>query len=452
MSDDDLLKVATAIVDRAGADESIEAFLTHQKDFSVKVFDREVESISSAQPRGAGIRVVTGNRGGFAFTTDFSESGIDDVVRRAQENARHSTEDPAVGLAGPAADPPPVPEGIFDESQPSVRVETKVNFAIELDSATRSADSRIRQVEESLYADSDTTVAIATSHGISGIYRRTDAWCYSFAIASEGEDTEVGFEFELARGLSGLDAETVARASADRALGVLGAQKIPSERLPVVLEPRMAGQFLGVLGSALTADSVQKGRSLFAGKVGEEVAAAGLALVDDGRISGGAATAPWDAEGVPTQRTEVITDGKLTSFLYDLTTARRDGRESTGNASRAGFKSSPAPSPSNLFFESTGDSVPDVYRRADRAFLVQDMHGVHSGANPVSGDFSVGATGKLLENGTTTRAVKEVTIAAPMLDILRGIVSVADDRRWLPFGGSYGGATTLIAEMTVAGI
>jgi PmbA protein len=452
LSDDDLLKVATTIVDQAGPDEAIEAFLTHEKDFTVKVFDRAVESVSSAQPRGAGVRLITGNRGGFAFTTDLTESGLEDVVGRARENARHSTEDPALGVAEAPAEPVTIPEGMFDESQPSVSVEAKVAFAIELDTATRSADVRIRQVEDSLYADSDTTVAIATSRGVAGIYRRTDAWCYSYAIASEGDDTEVGFEFELARGLSGLDAEAVALASAERAIGVLGAQKIPSERLPVVLEPRMAGQFLGVLGSALTADAVQKGRSLFAGRIGEEVAAAGLSLVDDGRVSGGAATAPWDAEGVPTSRTEVISNGRLASFLYDLKTARREGRDSTGNASRAGFKSGPSPSPSNLFFESTGDSVEDVYRRAARGFLVQDMHGVHSGANPVSGDFSVGATGKLLENGDTTRAVKEVTIAAPMLDILRNVVAVADDRRWLPFGGSYGGATTLIGEMTVAGL
>jgi PmbA protein len=452
LSDDDLLKVATSIVDRVGPNEAIEAFLTHEKDFTVKVFDREVESISSAQPRGAGVRLITGNRGGFAFTTDLNDSGIDEVVTRARENARHSTQDPALAVAEASADPPTIPEGMFDEGQPAVGVEDKVAFAIELDTATRSADSRIRQVEESLYSDSDTTVAIATSRGVAGIYRRTDAWCYSYAIASEGDDTEVGFEFELARGISGLDAEVVARASAERAVGVLGAQKIPSAKLPVVLEARMAGQFLGVLGSALTADAVQKGRSLFAGKVGEEVAATGLSLVDDGRISGGAATAPWDAEGVPTGRTEVISNGKLGSFLYDLKTARREGRDSTGNASRAGFKSGPSPSPSNLYFEPTGESVEDVYRRAGRAFLVQDMHGVHSGANPVSGDFSVGATGKLLEDGVATRAVKEVTIAAPMLDILRNVVAVADDRRWLPFGGSYGGATTLIAEMTVAGL
>ena len=147
----------------------------------------------------------------------------------------------------------------------------------------------------------------------------------------------------------------------------------------------------------------------------------------------------------------MIADGELRSFLYDTTSASREGRASTGNAARAGFKSVPHPAPSNLAFEARPTSVEDLYRRADDALLVQDLHGVHSGANPVSGDFSVGATGLLLSHGAPDRPGGDVTIAAPMLDILSGVEGVASDRRWLPFGGSYGGATTLVAEMTVAG-
>ncbi len=155
--------------------------------------------------------------------------------------------------------------------------------------------------------------------------------------------------------------------------------------------------------------------------------------------------------GVPTRRTELIGKGVLASFLYDTKTARREGRTSTGNAARAGFKTPPGVSPTNLALEPTGPRRDDVLRAAGKAFLVLDLHGVHSGANPVSGDFSVGATGMLLEDGEATRPVKEVTIAAPMLEILRSTQSVADDRRWIPFGGGYGGATTLIGEMTIAG-
>jgi PmbA protein len=448
----DLLQLATAIVERARGDE-VEAFLTHEREFQVKAFEGEVESLSSAEPRGAGIRAFKDGRVGFAYTTDLSESGLDAILELARANAEHATADEALGVAeGWHGSAPEDVPGLVDETQPSLAPDDKTTFAVELDRLTRAVDPRIRTVEEAVYADSDTEIAIATSTGIAGSYHRTDAWCYVYAIATEGDDTQVGFDFDLGRGLADLDAAALAESAARRALSILGASKIPSARMPVILDPYTAGQFLGVIGGALTGEAVQKGKSLFAGKEGQKVAAENVTLVDDGRALGAPGSAPWDAEGVATGRTEVIRGGTLTGFLYDLTSARRDNKSSTGNAARAGFKSAPYPAPTNLAFDPTGETARDIQGRADRALLVRDLHGVHSGANPISGDFSVGATGILLERGDETQPVKEVTIAAPMLEILARIEAVGADRRWLPFGGSLGGATTFVSEMTVGGL
>ena len=447
---EDLLALARTIAERAEGEEALEAYLIHERSFEVKAYDGDVETLSSAEPRGAGVRVVDGGRVGFAYSTDLSDAGVMDLVGRARTNARYSSPEDAAGLAEPVTSPPSEVPGLVDPVQESVSPESKVALALELERATRMHDG-VRGVEEAVYSDAITEVALATSTGVSGAYRRTDAWCYSIAMAGSGDDQEMGFDFGLARGLSHLNVEEVARGAARRALEVLGASKIPSARMPVVFDPYVAGQFLGVLSKALTGEAVQKGRSLFAGKIGDRVAAEGLSLIDDGRLEGAPSSAPWDAEGVPTGRTEVIADGVLRSFLYDTTSARREGRESTGNAARVGFKSLPHPSSTNLAFEPTGESAAEVLARAGKALLVTDFHGVHSGANPVSGDFSVGATGRLLENGEVGRPVKEITVAAPMLEILKRVIAVADDRRWLPFGGAYGGATTLVEEMTVGG-
>jgi PmbA protein len=446
----ELLDLARSVCERTDGSEEIEAFLTHEKTFEARAFGGAIDSVSSAEPRGAGIRVVDGGRVGFSYTTDLSEEGVATCLERARTNRAYATEDEAVVLAHAWASEPTGVEGLVDPTQAAATAEQKVAFTVALELAASGADPRIRTVEDAVYSDSEATVAIATSTGVAGTYSRTDAWGYAVAIAEDGGDTQVGFDFDLAHGLSGLDPETLGRRAADKALSVLGATKIPSARMPVVFDPYTSGQFLGVIASALTGEAVQKGRSLFAGKLGEKVAGS-LTLIDDGTIAGAPASGPWDDEGVPTQRTEVIAGGVLTSFLYDLVSARRAGTDSTGNASRAGFKSGPGPAPSNMAFDTTGGTRADLLRQAGKAFLVQDFHGVHSGANAVSGDFSVGATGRLIENGELTRPVKEVTIAAPMLEILAGIVAVADDRRWLPFGGSFGGATTLISEMTVAG-
>jgi PmbA protein len=447
----DLLKLAQQVVDRAEGSEEVEAFLTHAKTFSVKAYEGDVEALSSAEPRGAGVRVIADGRPGFAYTTDLTEQGLQEVLDRARVNALSAGQDEAVGLAAAWSGSAPEVDGLFDPRHAEVSADQKVALAIELEAATKAVDQRVRTVEDSFYSDADEEVAIATSTGISGSYRSTEAWCYSVPIATDGDDTQVGFDFDLGRGFHDLDARRTARRAAVRALSVLGASKIPSGKMPVVFDPYTAGQFLGVIAQVLTAESVQKGRSLFAGRMGERVASDALSLVDDGRIEGAPGSRPWDAEGVPTQRTAVIQDGLLSSYLYDVKSARREGRASTGNAARAGFKSAPHASPSNLAFATTGEAREEVLRLAGRALLVQDFHGVHSGANPISGDFSVGVTGRLLENGVPTQAVKEITIAAPMLEILGSITHVADDRRWLPFGGSLGGATTLVSEMTVAG-
>ena len=447
----DLLDRAHDVVSRARSDEGLEAFLTHDRSFYVKAYMGEVEALSSSEPRGAGVRVVVDGRAGFAYTTDLTGDGLDAIVASARDNAAHATRDDAVALPASSSHADDALEGLVDRSQSSVSPDAKAAFAVELERATAAHD-RIRAVEEAVYSDSHTEIAIATSTGISGAYERTDAWCFSVAIAEDEHDTEVGFDFGLARGLSSLDPEEVAGRAARRASGVLGARKIPSGKMPVVFDPYTSGQFLGVLGSALIGEAAQKGRSLFAGRIGENVAGADVTLFDDGRFRDAPGAAPWDDEGVATGRTDIISNGVLRSFLYDTTSARREGRSSTGNAARQGFKAVPGPAPSNMAFENTGATRADVLGRVDRGLLVQDFHGVHSGANPVSGDFSVGATGRTIENGELTQPVKEVTIALPMLEILRNIVAVADDRRWLPFGGSYGGATTLVAEMTVAGL
>lgn len=447
----ELVELARSVAQRAQGSEQIEVFVGHDKTFQVRVFEAEVESVSSAEPRGVGIKVVLDHQVGFAFTTDIAAAGLARALDQARVNARYSTADDASGIAPAWARRPDPVADLVDPGFSAVPPEDKTALAVELDEVTRGSDQRIRTVEDAVYSDSFSRVVIATSTGVEGTYERSDAWCYAVAIADDKDDTEVGFDFGLARGPTGIDVEDVGRRAAGRALDVLGAKKIPSARMPIVLDPYTAGQFLGVIGAALTGEAVQKGRSLFAGKLGERVAGE-ITLIDDGAIAGAPGSAPWDDEGTPTQRTEVIRAGELRGFLYDLTSARRDGTASTGNASRSGFKSAPGPSPSNLALEPTGSSRDEVLQRAGRALLVTDFHGVHAGANPVSGDFSVGVTGRLLENGTPGKPVKEVTIAAPMLEILSSIVAVADDRRWLPFGGSYGGATTLVSEMTVAGL
>jgi PmbA protein len=219
----ELLDLATSLASRARGPEEVEAYLTHARTFDIRAYSGEIESVSSAQPRGAGVRVVSEGRMGFAFSTDLGEAGLDALIAAARDNARHTTPDAAVALADAWDEAPaPLPD-LVAETHPTTTPERKAAFVLELERVTRGQDARVRAVEDAVYADSDTEVALATSTGISGSYRRTDAWSYVVAIVGAEADTQVGFDFDLGRSLEALDAETIARRAARRGLRVLGA-------------------------------------------------------------------------------------------------------------------------------------------------------------------------------------------------------------------------------------
>jgi PmbA protein len=219
----------------------------------------------------------------------------------------------------------------------------------------------------------------------------------------------------------------------------------------VLLDPFVAAAFFGVLSSALTADAVQKGRSLFAGREGQKVAGELLSLVDDGTLADGLDSAPFDGEGTPTRRTPLIGDGGvLQGFLYDTYTARKAGRESTGNGGRGSYSSLPGVHPTNLVVGGPATPVADILAGIEHGVLVTDAVGVHSGANPISGEFSVGIAGVLIEDGKLTTPVHEVTLAGDIIGMLTNIKALGDDARWVP-GGSILTPSVLMDGMAVSG-
>jgi len=217
----------------------------------------------------------------------------------------------------------------------------------------------------------------------------------------------------------------------------------------VVLDPVAATAFLGVLSSALSAESVQKGRSPLASLVGQDVAARAVSLVDDGRLMIGPGAAPFDDEGVPTTRTVMVDAGVLKGFLHNTKTATRAGSASTGNAGRGGYRTPPGVSPSNLFLERGEASWEELLRAAEDGVYVQEVSGLHSGANPVSGEFSVGAVGLRIRGGELAGPLREMTVASTLLDVLRAVEVVGSDLRFL--GGNTASPSLLIREMTVGG-
>ncbi|MCL4368323.1 MAG: TldD/PmbA family protein [Actinobacteria bacterium] len=450
MEGKDLLEFAGKCLDRAkalGAPEA-DVYVQDETELSVRAYGGEVEALRSATTRGMGIRIINGGRLGYAYASGLDEADAEQAIRAAMENAAFVEPDEHNRL--PQLKVEEVSEealGIYDARFADVPTERKVDFALELEQATRDQDPSIALVETAVYAESCFTVGLANSAGFSSSYRGTDSYCYAAPVAREGDESHSGFGFSMGRSLPELDMQGAAGEAAQRAVWLLGAKSLKPRKTTVVLDNIIAAEFLGAISGALTAEAVQRGRSLFAGKVGKAVASPRVTVVDDGALANGIASAPFDGEGVPSGRTVLIKEGTLQGFLHNTYTAAKDGVSSTGNGVRDSFKSTPEVGTTNFFITPGRETAEEIIRRTDHGLYVTEVMGMHT-ANPISGDFSVGATGLLIERGQTTRPVRGVAVAGNVLDLLQKVDGVGSD---LTFFGGKGCPTLRVAEMSISG-
>jgi PmbA protein len=432
----------------AGAGDA-EAYVSREAGREVRVHGGEVESLSAATQSGVGIRAWNGHRVGYAYGTDLSEAGVAVIAARAAEAAAVADEDEF------AAPPQPAEvealAGLSDASIAEWETPRVVDLALAVERTALESDPRLVGVEVAVYADAEEQVAVASSTGVAGEYESSSCYAYLQALA-EGEGArETGLGFGLARGPRGLDPEAIGSEAAGRALAMIGAGKPPSRSCPVVLDETVAASFVGLIGGGLGAKAVQRGRSPFAGRLDQEVASEAFALHDDGRDPQGPASAPFDAEGVPRRRTALIEGGSLRSYLYDTYTANREGTSSTGSAARQGYRSLPSVSSSNLMVAPGSLSLEGLLRAAGDGIYVTDVAGLHSGVNPVTGVFSVGASGRIVRDGALAEPVREFTIAGELVAMLGAGSAAGAEARWVPFGGSVSTPPLLIAEMAISG-
>jgi PmbA protein len=425
-----------------------EAWCERSTSRRIRVYGGEVESLSDAGSSGLGLRAFIDGRSGYAYGTDLSDGGVRSVAEAARAAAAVADPDEFAGLPEE-----PGVTAVDDLESPAMARwtnEDRVRLALAVERAARSRPG-VTQVENAVYADSEGSAAIASSCGLSASYSATSAWAYASAFAGEGEDLMTGMGIGLGRDPGALDAEAIGHEAADRALELVGARRTPSRRCPVVLDAFVAASFAGFIGSMLSADAVQRGRSLFAEREGEQVAGPAWVLSDDGRHPEGPSSAPFDGEGTATRRTPLFEDGRLAGFLYDARTARKAGRASTANAARGSYRAPPTVGPTNLLLEPGEATLEELVQQAGDGLYVTDVSGLHSGVNPVSGSFSVGATGRLIEGGELGAPAREMTIAGDLAEMLHDVRAVGSETRWVPFGGSVKAAPVLIGEMAVSG-
>ena len=433
----------------AGAGDA-EAWAEGSRSREVRVHAGAVESLTEASGRGVGVRAWIGTRTGYAYGTDLSDQGLADLAEAAVGAARVADEDENSAAPDPAGEPSEI-EGLRDESLARTETSEVIDLAKRIERVALDRDKRVSGVEEVVYVDEDSDAAITTSRGVAGSFSLSVAYSFLQAMASQDSEVQTGLGFGVGRSPRALDAERIGAEAGDEASSMLGATKPDSRTCPVVLSERVTASLAGFIGGALCADDVQRGRSPFADRLGVELASPAYVLADDGIDPGGLASAPFDGEGTPRERTPLIADGKLLAYLHDSYTARRGGARSTGNASRSSYRTPPSVSTSNLVLEPGELSLEGLLEQAGEGVYVSEVAGLHSGVNPVTGRYSVGASGRAIRGGELAEPLREFTIAGDLLGTLAAVRAVGSEPRWVPFGGSVRTAPLLVGEMAIGG-
>lgn len=444
----DLLDLADRVVERARPGEELEVIVGRDVTTEVRAYESSVESLTSAVSHGVGVRVIDDGRIGFASVGSHDPVLIDEALASARDNAAFATPDDHAGVARPDGVSPPDLQ-LADPSLLELPTERKIELALELEDAVRSADDRVVGLESADYADGISEAAIVTTNGIREVGHETGASLVAFALASDGSETTTGFGWSVGRGAGGLDPQSAGADAARRAVRMIGSTKPASLRTTVVFTPYVTAQFLEILASTFSGESVLKRRSLFADRLGEQVAPSEVTLIDDPTDPTAFTATRMDGEGLACRRNVLLSEGVVEGFVHNSWSARHMGVASTGNAVRAGYASTPGVGchavrlvPGSLDHEA-------VLASADSGVVVHEVIGLHSGVNPVSGDFSTGAEGRRLAGGELGEPLREFTIASTLQKMLGQVVLVGGDVEALPMSAT--GVSLVVDDVSVSG-
>lgn len=443
-----LESIAQSIVNSAKPKESIEVIVSRSTSTEVIAYQGEVESLTQATEGGLGVRVIVDGKVGFSSVSSLEEALVTRCLASARDNTAYSTYDPYATLAEPDGIVYPL-MALLDPKIPEVPTEQKVSRALELEKMVLAKDKRITEVPQAQYSDFYGESVIASTNGILGRSESSYAIASAMTVARDGDDTHTGYGYSVSRYFDDVSLESAASDAVSRAIRLLGAKKTTSRSLTVVLEPRVASTLFALLSASLSAEAIQRKRSIFVGRHNEQVASEVIDIVDDPTDVRFQSAASFDAEGLASRPTHLIEKGILKNFLYDSYTANKDGIKSTANAVRAGFSGTPTPGPKSIALKPGMRSQEEIVENIKEGVLVQSLSGIHSGVNPVSGDFSVGAEGLIIRNGSLAEGVKEVTISSTLQKMLLDVVEVGNDTTFLPSVAA--GNTVVIEKMNLSG-
>ncbi len=429
-----------------------EVYYEGGKSFEVMIYEGEIAHYENSVQQGVSFRGLFNGSMGYAYSEKVEEDAIDYLVKEAMENAciiENEEEEPLYG----GEEEYPALEG-FSEALAQIRDSQKIEDAKRMEASAKGQSSEIMAVDYCLNGYSEGEVSIKNSRGLSVSYRNNCATAYVSAIAQRGNDIKTAGEYFIGQDYASFKPEEMGKAAAGQAVSHLGAESTISGDYSVVLKNQVMSDLLATFSGVFFAENIQKGFSLLGDKKGTAIASSGVTLRDDGLLEGGFGSAPFDSEGVSCKNKAVIEKGILQTLLYNLKSAQKDGVPSTGNGFKPSFQSPVVTACTNFYLEKGSHTQAELFSLLKDGLYITEVAGLHSGANSISGDFSLSAEGFLIKDGKIDAPVEQITIAGNFYELLNRITETGNDLRFnLPSGGGvFGSPSVLIEKMAVAGL
>ncbi len=422
-----------------------ELFLLDSKSTRVSVSSGKVENLEERQDKGCGVRILHRGKIGFSYFSDWSLSALQETIERATAFTHLSYPDDSHGFPEPAA---AEPLDTLDPTLPDIPTPQKIRFAMAIEESARSYDRRIEKIKSADYKDFMGQITLANSLGVLEHYHFGRVAGSIELSGTDGTSSHMGYHHAFGKTLKELEAGHIGRTAAAKALEKFGSREFKTATLSVVFNNETTANLFAEIYPLFSAKNILKKKSILVDKLGIPIGSSAITLLDDGRKEEGFLSAPFDGEGTPTRETMLIHEGILENYLHNRSTALKMRHEPTGNSVRESYTVSPKIGITNLYTKPSKIKAEELINRVQRGVYITELYGLHT-VDTITGDFSVGASGRVIENGRLSFPIHQIALSGNILDFLQSIEAVADDLKFFAWSG--GGVSMLLKKMTVSG-
>lgn len=430
--------------------EEVEAFYNQNTQLELGVFESALDRFSKSSIKGIGIRGIKSGKTGFAYTENIDKDSVKETVEAAFENMLNISSKDETEFSRPGGTYTTV---LLDNSSfGSVSIKEKIKKLFDAEKYALSLSDRIHKISHLIYGETESYDMLTNSYSLHLSQKRNYGYFYINAVIKDGDKFRSAFAFQVVKDFGEIDMNRIADEAINEALSKTGAVSMPSGEYTVVFKNRMFAKLLDAFFPVFSAERVQKGLSKLKDQLGAKIGSDILTITDDPFHDMGMMNSAFDGEGTAAKKKDVIKDGVLMTYLYNIKTAKKDGAVSTGNAGRNSYKSGISTAPYNFYIDPGDVSYDEAIKKIDDGILITDLAGLHSGINPVSCDFSLPAQGFKITNGAVAEPVSDITVSGNFLEILKNLKCIYDDLLFdIPSSGHFGSPSVEIDGISIAG-